>query len=47
MDTSLREKGYTQKERGRIFQRVGHSWLPRKISTMIWFTMAKRLPIGA
>ncbi len=47
MDTSLRDKGYTQKERGIIFQRVWHLWLPRKISSMIWLTMAKGLPIGA
>jgi hypothetical protein len=47
MDTILKERGYTQKERGRIYKKLWHLWLPRKILAMLWLMLAKGLPIGA
>jgi hypothetical protein len=46
MDATLQEKGYTQKERGKIYKKVRHPWLPRKVLAMLWLTM-EGLPIGA
>jgi hypothetical protein len=38
--------GYTEVQCRQIFGRVWHTWLPRKISSMQWLTMASGLPIG-
>jgi hypothetical protein len=45
-DATLQEKGYTLKERGKIYKKVWHPWLPRKVLAMLWLTM-EGLPIGA
>ncbi|KAG0592850.1 hypothetical protein KC19_1G284800 [Ceratodon purpureus] len=43
----LRAQGYNYKQCKLVINKVWHSWLPKKISAMLWLTMAGGLPVGA
>jgi hypothetical protein len=42
----LKAYGFTKKQLRLILQRTWHPWLPKKIATMSWLTMAGGLSIG-
>lgn len=44
--SELRHAGYTNSQGQQLIRLVWHSWLPRKVSSMQWLTLARGLPIG-
>lgn len=38
--------GYSFKQKRDFFSKLWHSWIPRKILSMVWVTIADGLPIG-
>lgn len=46
-DKWMEDCGYSDQQRKSFFKKLWHPWLPRKISSMIWLTIAEGLPIGA
>lgn len=45
-DKWLEHRGYNFGQRREFFARLWHNWIPRKISGMVWLTIAEGLPIG-
>ena len=46
-DQWMEGTGYNYGQRKSFFAKLWHTWLPRKVSSMIWLTIADGLPIGA
>lgn len=47
LDTWLAGADYSPQQRKQFFQRLWHSWIPRKVSGMVWLTIAGGLPLGS
>ena len=45
-DSELTNLGYSQEEKTKFYQKLWHSWKPRKISPMNWLTLGGGLPVG-
>lgn len=45
-DKHLEDRGFSGQQRRQFFMRLWHPWLPRKVSTMIWLTIAEGIPVG-
>lgn len=46
-DEYLESMGFSGQQRKLFFLRLWHPWMPKKISTMIWLTIAEGIPVGA
>lgn len=47
VDAELEASGYNSKARAKIFNRIWHIYLPRKVSAMQWLILTEGLPVGA
>lgn len=45
-DKWLEVSGYSFTQRREFFTKLWHCWIPRKVSSMVWLTIAEGLPIG-
>lgn len=46
-DRWLEAMGYSIQQRRDFFRKLWHHWTPRKISSIVWLTIADGLPLGA
>ena len=47
LDAELEANGLNSKARAKIFNRIWHPYLPRKVSAMQWLILTEGLPVGA
>ena len=47
VDAELETAGFNSKSRAKIFNRIWHPYLPRKVSAMQWLILNEGLPVGA
>lgn len=47
VDAELEAAGFNSKSRAKIFNRIWHPYLPRKVSAMQWLILTQGLPVGA
>ena len=47
IDAELEEAGYYSKARAKIFNRIWHPYLPRKVSAMQWLILTEGFPVGS
>ena len=45
-DKWMEDCGYSDQQRKSFFKRLWHPWLPRKVSSMVWLTIAEGLHLG-
>lgn len=47
LDAELETSGFNSKARAKFFNRIWHSYLPRKVSAFQWLILTEGLPVGA